>query len=825
MLLVRASINNLRRHLSISAGQLNPNAGMTATWSAFCLTSESSDTNLSICMDYNSSRYLFNCGEGTTRALLQRRKGFRKFKALFVTEINTDKSAGLPGILMTMADANITKTHVVGPSGLHHFLASTRLYAMRETLSVDTKEISDAASSCVYKDENITVIGVPLFSNNKSPEFNVPHLKRKELGSSSPSPPPPKRTRANSSDNKSRTHRRSPERTENQRLQIIQQMFGGASSRSPSPQPQSGSSRHRSKLLSLFEKPLPRFEHDPPIICYIVTGIQGRGKFDAVRAKGLGLKNGPIRAKLARGETVVTDDGRRITPDMVLGPTPDPDVFVFVDCPSPEYIPSLERSETLRAYQKDGKYPAHCIIHLLGEGVLEDARYKAWLGLFGESTHHLFAGSHLTPDRICFTSTAYAQLRLSHLDKAMFPVPKCRSSPVFSYDPPITLLRHNHYIPMKPKNAPLLPPDNDGIDLFHPAIEGGGVDDVFSFLTEKTVTVYQHAQKLVEEHQNKRVVRAGDEVTIIPLGTSSAMPSKYRNVSSLLLRYPNGKSILLDCGEGTLGQLYRQFGVDAPSVLQNVHCVFISHIHADHHMGLSKLLSKRRKLIPSCTSPIYLIANQATAMYLREYNDLEDLGYNDSTSGLRIIPAESIHGNLDRMSADVRRDCGDLEAKLDVSSIKTVIVPHRGRCFGIVIKHREGWSIVYSGDTKPSEELIRAGRGATLLIHEATLGDDQKEMAEAKGHSTIGQAVDVGKRMGAQNILLTHFSNRFPKTPQFVTESGDDLPIVAVAFDNSPVRIGDMWKLACYLPAIEQSFMDSEDPADEVVENDMKQEV
>lgn len=52
----------------------------------------------------------------------------------------------------------------------------------------------------------------------------------------------------------------------------------------------------------------------------------------------------------------------------------------------------------------------------------------------------------------------------------------------------------------------------------------------------------------------------------------------------------------------------------------------------------------------------------------------------------------------------------------------------------------------YSGDTKPSDNLIRAGQGATLLIHEATLGDDQKEMAEAKGHSTIGQAIEVGKR-------------------------------------------------------------------------------
>ena len=46
----------------------------------------------------------------------------------------------------------------------------------------------------------------------------------------------------------------------------------------------------------------------------------------------------------------------------------------------------------------------------------------------------------------------------------------------------------------------------------------------------------------------------------------------------------------------------------------------------------------------------------------------------------------------------------------------------------------------------PSESLIQAGKGATLLIHEATMGDDEEEMAHAKAHSTISQAIDVAKQ-------------------------------------------------------------------------------
>lgn len=79
----------------------------------------------------------------------------------------------------------------------------------------------------------------------------------------------------------------------------------------------------------------------------------------------------------------------------------------------------------------------------------------------------------------------------------------------------------------------------------------------------------------------------------------------------------------------------------------------------------------------------------------------------------------------------------------------------------------------YSGDTKPSEALIEAGQDATILIHEATIGDDTPEeissvhemrkfasendlpvpeakllveLAAAKGHSTFAQAISVGRR-------------------------------------------------------------------------------
>jgi ribonuclease Z len=52
----------------------------------------------------------------------------------------------------------------------------------------------------------------------------------------------------------------------------------------------------------------------------------------------------------------------------------------------------------------------------------------------------------------------------------------------------------------------------------------------------------------------------------------------------------------------------------------------------------------------------------------------------------------------------------------------------------------------YSGDTMPCDALVKAGDGATLLIHEATIDDELPEVALAKGHSTFGQAIDVAQR-------------------------------------------------------------------------------
>ena len=64
-------------------------------------------------------------------------------------------------------------------------------------------------------------------------------------------------------------------------------------------------------------------------------------------------------------------------------------------------------------------------------------------------------------------------------------------------------------------------------------------------------------------------------------------------------------------------------------------------------------------------------------------------------------------------------------------------------------------------------------------------------------------------RMNAQNILLTHFSARYPKMPPSQKDtSGTNAPTIALALDHLRVPLHSLWKINMYLPAIEHAYAD-----------------
>jgi len=74
---------------------------------------------------------------------------------------------------------------------------------------------------------------------------------------------------------------------------------------------------------------------------------------------------------------------------------------------------------------------------------------------------------------------------------------------------------------------------------------------------------------------------------------------------------------------------------------------------------------------------------------------------------------------------------------------------------------RPGRKIVYSGDTRDSENLVKLAENADLLIHEATFEDELKERAMKDGHSTPSMAAETAKKAGVKRLVLTHISARY----------------------------------------------------------------
>ncbi|KAI0317320.1 hypothetical protein OF83DRAFT_1083676 [Amylostereum chailletii] len=904
-------------------------------WSSSTLATLSSDTEPSILITFENAKYIFNVPENTTRSVLQSRKGWRKLKGMFLTQAGTQRASGLPGMLMSVADASPRKIDVVGPPGTLHLLASMRLYTFRNSLCVKVNEtlaspLTEVEPQPIFKDDNITAYSFPISSTpscsnlkrkrgvspdspckrpTKTVDTFVPGTERLNpaipalsstaridpLASPEISPPSTLLDHLREDPYFSPTPLEGAEAQE-WRRHVVDHMFTWIE---PPPEPKKKGKKGKGtdKVAGTDPSvlPLPQIPHWvatggttpqgrgtmgspnpggsrellPPFIAletrqthaYVVVGPRVRGKFDATRAKELGLE-GPNRGLVAGGKTVTftvknkdgTEFSRTVKPEDCVGPQENPSVVIVLDVPTPDHIESLSSTFSTPFYAEfrsktedvEKRYNVHLIYHLLGKGVLEDERYRDFMCGFADNVHHLVAAPEFCPDPVTFTSAAFSQLRLNQLDPEFFPPIHFNTSPTKSLeDIPglpsnVAVLKANMIIDVRPGRPPVLDELALGRDKFHPAVSS----DTTWKPPPDTLKFFNDAQTSVRAAMSERADKAeepGSDLIAIPLGTSSAVTSRYRNVSGLLVQLPDHGSVLLDAGEGTWGQLARFFGTESSrpnnvwDELRRLKCIFISHAHADHHVGLAKILAMRKQLEPPPTEPLYLVAGFAVQLYLREYSNLEDFGFADlPTSEKGIITIINDHVHYKRTLPDSKPSFDAWKSPensrvavqalcntLGLESLRTVDVAHRTKAHGLIMTHRDGWRLVYSGDTMPTQKLVNAGQNATLLIHEATMGDDQEEMAKEKAHSTVGQAVSIGEQMNAKNLILTHFSNRYPHMPDYLAKKNAGGPTVALAFDHARMRVGDLWRMPLYLRAIEKSFQDTSEEGDEEEEQDI----
>ena len=142
-------------------------------------------------------------------------------------------------------------------------------------------------------------------------------------------------------------------------------------------------------------------------------------------------------------------------------------------------------------------------------------------------------------------------------------------------------------------------------------------------------------------------------------------------------------------------------------VLLQVELVWVSHMHADHHLGLPALLEARARLAPGA-KPLLVVGPNLLQTWLRR--------------AAAALHAPVAFNFVYCGHAPTNGSVNIAIRRLGFEWLQVSPVHHSMDSWAIGLQHHEGWSLVYSGDTRPCDGVVRLGRSmrpsARILVHE-----------------------------------------------------------------------------------------------------------
>jgi|TARA_B110000503_G_scaffold54194_1_gene87099 ribonuclease Z len=296
------------------------------------------------------------------------------------------------------------------------------------------------------------------------------------------------------------------------------------------------------------------------------------------------------------------------------------------------------------------------------------------------------------------------------------------------------------------------------------------------------------------------------------LGCSSAFPEKDSSTSSQLLEI-NGKSFLIDCGEGTQIQL-RKYGVK----LNSIENIFISHLHGDHFFGLPGLISTLKLLGRTKALNIYgpTGIKKAITLLLKLGGSWTnyDLHFHELNSTESIVILENSKFKIQTIPLNHRIYTNGFlfteiinEQKLLIQNVEKYKIDktqYRGiklgkdgiSLNGELIKNslltepkEEDKSYAYCSDTCFFPKIIPIIKNSTVLYHESTFLESHKKIASMTKHSTAREAAEIAKQANVATLILGHFSSRYNDIEGFKTEAESVFSNVELSNDGKIFNI------------------------------------
>ena len=271
------------------------------------------------------------------------------------------------------------------------------------------------------------------------------------------------------------------------------------------------------------------------------------------------------------------------------------------------------------------------------------------------------------------------------------------------------------------------------------------------------------------------------DLDVVFLGTSASAPTSRRGTSAHLVRR-GGDRLLFDCGEGTQRQLIR-----STVGLVDLEEIFITHLHADHYLGLPGMLktfSLRMREVPltvygphglrelydalgrvfgRLTYPVELVEVRAGDTIPHDGYELcvFPVDHGVPAVGYALVEDER-PGRFDNALADTLGvPFGPERGALQRGEAVTLPDGRTVQPDELVGPARAGRTLVYTGDTRPATVVATLFPSADLLIHEATFANEDRDRAADTGHSTAVEAAVVALAAGVSLLALTHVSARY----------------------------------------------------------------
>ncbi len=271
------------------------------------------------------------------------------------------------------------------------------------------------------------------------------------------------------------------------------------------------------------------------------------------------------------------------------------------------------------------------------------------------------------------------------------------------------------------------------------------------------------------------------ELGLVFLGSGAASPNRYRGLPSIAVVY-RGSVILLDAGEGT------QFALARAGIgVQKINSILITHLHGDHLFGLPGLLQsmamagRRELLVVAGPRGLrdYLENISKTTMWIPSYPlVVAELVPGDKLSLPNGFRVEAIRAEHIVPALAYRLEEPSRSPRVKIEEIKKLGIkpgPYIAKLLsgekvvvdGVtiepsdVVEERKPAVIVYSGDTRPIDDIVRAAEKATILIHDSTFSSIHSDKAVEQGHSTASDAARAADRAGVELLVLFHISARY----------------------------------------------------------------